>query len=188
MKLNDPLVSEIEFNDCIYPLDLAFDNVLDVFEILNDKSLEKFEMIDSACELLIGENDLSVSEQAEIFSKVWERYISSTDEFIETDILGNPMPIKQDRYIDFELDAKFIYASFFALGINLFEQQGKLSWIEFQALFDALPDDSIMSKIIRIRQWEPTNGESPERVSEMRRLQKKYALPSSETKEGEEDG
>ncbi|MFD1902411.1 Gp15 family bacteriophage protein [Enterococcus termitis] len=47
MKLNDPLVSDIEFNGVTFPLDLSFDNVLDVFEILKDETLENFEKVDS---------------------------------------------------------------------------------------------------------------------------------------------
>lgn len=189
MRLNDPLIAEIEFKGKKYPLDLAFDNVLDVFDIINDQTLEEFEKIDSSCSLLIGENELPYLEQAELFKFLWETYISPQEEqFVETDILGNPMPIVNEKYIDIELDAKFIYASFFALGINLFEQQGKLSWVEFQALLEALPDDSIMSRIIKIRQWTQTKGESEEHVAEMRRLQKKYALPGTISDGGENNG
>ncbi|MFD1899246.1 Gp15 family bacteriophage protein [Enterococcus termitis] len=173
MKLNDPLVSDIEFNGVTFPLDLSFDNVLDVFEILKDETLENFEKVDSCCELLIGENELSFTEQSELFTFILENHIhSSEQQFIEVDILGNPMPNQEERVIDIELDAKFIYASFFVLGINLFEQQGKLSWTEFQALLEALPDESVMSKIINIRQWSPSKGDSQEHISEMRRLQK----------------
>ncbi|EIV0113033.1 hypothetical protein L6X95_002570, partial [Enterococcus faecalis] len=39
MRLNDPLVTTVEFEGKEYPLDLSFDNVLDVFDILSDENL-----------------------------------------------------------------------------------------------------------------------------------------------------
>lgn len=54
------------------------------------------------------------------------------------------------RIYDFEQDAPYIYASFRqAYGINL--ATDSLHWWEFTALFSALPDDCIMSKIMSYR-------------------------------------
>lgn len=39
MRLNDPLVTSIEFDGIELPIDLTFDNVLDVFDILEDSDL-----------------------------------------------------------------------------------------------------------------------------------------------------
>jgi hypothetical protein len=47
MRLNDPLVTEIEFEGVKYPLDLAFDNVLDALDEIADKSLMAWEKLDS---------------------------------------------------------------------------------------------------------------------------------------------
>lgn len=52
--------------------------------------------------------------------------------------------------------------------------------MEFQALLNALPDDSIMSKIIQIRTWQPKGGESQDYLDEMNKLQKKYSLNQEE--------
>lgn len=203
MRLNDPLVTEIMFNNRVFHINLAFDNVLDIFDVLNDNNYEMVEKIDLICSLLIDyeiveeeinkkivlkhlKPKMTLDEMIEFYSKVRDEHIVVKDEtFIERDVMGEPMPLQKNQIMDIELDAKFIFASFFTMGINLFEQQGKLSWGEFQALLEALPDDSIMSKIIRIREWEPQKGDSTERISEMRKLQKKYALPNS--KVGEDD-
>ena len=52
-----------------------------------------------------------------------------------------------------------------------------MSWEEFQALLESLPDDTILAKIIQIRTWKPQKGESAKEKSRMEKLQKKYALP-----------
>ncbi len=187
MRLNDPLVSDLEVGNRIFKLDLSFDNILDVLDILNDSDFEDFEKLDLICDLLVESEisndqvidtfDLSIDEQTYIYLYAKNKYIDIGEEtFIERDILGEPMPNSSEKTIDFVLDAKFIYASFFALGINLFDQQGKLTWMEFQALLNALPDESIMSKIIQIRTWSPKGGESQEYLDEMNKAQKKYSL------------
>lgn len=184
MKLNDSLVTEIEFKGKEYPLDLAFDTILTVFDYLNNRHLLPYERLELALIALIGKNDLSQEEQYQLYSEILNQHIllAKQDHFIEKDIMGNPMPIQDEKIMDIEKDAKFIFASFFQIGINLFEQQGKLSWLEFQSLLESLPDDSIMSKIIQIRKWKPRKGDSHEHIAEMRRLQKKYSL---EEKAGE---
>lgn len=189
MRLNDPLYTDFEINDKIIELDLSFDNILDVLEVLNEQSFGMYEKLDMSCELLIANDEpieLTIEEKTDLYMHVKNTYIEpDEDHFIERDILGNPMPEQSNKTIDFEKDAKFIFASFFTIGINLFEQQGKLTWMEFQALMSALPEDSIMSRIISIRTWEPQAGESQEYRDKMKKLQKKYSLISGEE---EDDG
>lgn len=191
MRLNDRLVTEIDFQGKVYPLDLAFDNVLDVFDIINSDEMNEYEKLDLILEFLVGRedqkeyadfNELDFENQLELYQTIMDTHISNTEEqFIELDVLGNPMPkIDEEKIIDLEADAKFIYASFLMIGINLFEEQGKMQWVEFQAILQALPDDCIMSKIIQIRQWEPKKGESTDYREEMRRLQDKYRLGGEE--------
>ena len=204
MRLNDPLYTPYEINGKIIELDLSFDNILDVLDVLNDETLDEYDKLNLSCDLLVSNIELNVEEnnndsddnviekpiklnadeKSELYLYVKDTYIEIGEEnFIERDILGNPMPDQSEKTIDFEKDAKFIFASFFALGINLYDQQGKLTWMEFQALMNALPDDSIMSKIINIRNYKPQAGESPEYKEQMFKLQKKYSLIEREEEE-----
>lgn len=178
MRLNDPLYNEYQINGKSVELDLAFDNILDVLDILNDKELADPDKLELSCSLLVAnEIDLTFDEKAEVYLYVKNTYIDPEERnFIEYDILGNPMPEINEKTIDFEKDAKFIYASFRSIGINLFQEQGKLTWMEFQALMSALPDDCIMSKIIQIRTWKPQGGESLEYKDHMKKMQKRYSL------------
>ena len=148
MRLNDPLPTSIFFNGTKYPLNLAFNNVLDVLEILNNKRILLMHKLPAIIEFLIGHNDLDTLQQAEL-----------------------------------EKDAKYIYASFRQIGINLFDEQNKMQWCEFQALMQALPDDCILQRIIRIRLWKPSKGESGEYKAQMRKLQEKYRLDGGDDDE-----
>lgn len=193
MRLNDPLVTSIEFEGKEHPIDLTFDNVLDVFDILEDSELFPEEKVNMALGLLLTNFDEtsqgSADQQFLLFNYILENYISvGNTDIVETDRLGNPMPSasKENRSINLVHDAKYIYASFRQIGINLFEEQGRLSWEEFQALLESLPDDTILSRIIQIRNWEPSKGESTREKERMRKLQQKYALPDLEV--GEDDG
>lgn len=191
MRLNDPLVTTVEFEGKEYPLDLSFDNVLDVFDILSDENLFPEEKMNMSLELLIcdfeKEFEGTLEQQLLLFNFILKKYIYLNEEVDRaTDRLGNPLPIKKGKkVIDLTHDAKYIYASFRQIGINLFDEQGKMSWEEFQALLESLPDDTILAKIIQIRTWEPQKGESAREKSRMKKLQKKYALPDE--KVGEED-
>nr|DAH94195.1 MAG TPA: hypothetical protein [Caudoviricetes sp.] len=193
MRLNDPLVTSIEFDGTELPIDLTFDNVLDVFDILEDSDLFPEEKVNMCLELLISDFEKifqgSSEQQFLLFNYILENYISvGGSEGIETDRLGNPMPnaVKEKRTISLVHDAKYIYASFRQIGINLFEEQGRMMWEEFQALLESLPDDTILARIMQIRTWEPSKGESAKEKERMRKLQQKYALPDSEV--GEDDG
>ncbi|MWO10056.1 hypothetical protein GQM99_21255 [Escherichia coli] len=193
MRLNDPLVTSVEFEGEEYSIDLAFDNVLDVFDVLADESLFPEEKINMSLELLIDDFEEqfqgTIEQQFLFFHSIFSTYINTEEDEIETDRLGNPLPkkpIKHTKLIDLVQDAKYIYASFRQIGINLFEEQGKLSWEEFQALLESLPDDTILAKIIQIRTWKPSKGESTEEKNRMKELQKKYALSDEEGGEDDE--
>ncbi|WP_195493208.1 Gp15 family bacteriophage protein [Enterococcus gallinarum] len=192
MRLNDPLTTEIEFEGITYPLDLAFDNVLDVLDAISDKSLMAWEKVDLALNLLVGESNLNFAKQMELWELILNRHIQiGSQEKVVYDLEGNPMPTPKSsddkKSMDLVQDAKYIYASFRQIGINLFEEQGKMHWEEFQAILESLPDDTILPKIVQIRNWSPSKGESEKEKERMRELQAKYSL-SKESREVDADG
>ncbi|MDL4908430.1 Gp15 family bacteriophage protein [Enterococcus gallinarum] len=192
MRLNDPLTTEIEFEGITYPLDLAFDNVLDVLDAISDKSLMAWEKVDLALNLLVGESNLTFEKQMELWELILNQHIQiGSQEKVIYDLEGNPMPTPKSsddkKSMDLVQDAKYIYASFRQIGINLFEEQGKMHWEEFQAILESLPDDTILPKIVQIRNWSPSKGESEKEKERMRELQAKYSL-SKESSEVDADG
>lgn len=104
MRLNDPLVTSIEFDGIELPIDLTFDNVLDVFDILEDSDLFPEEKVNMCLELLISDFEKIFQGPSEqqflLFNHILENYISVGDsDGFETDRLGNPMPnaVKEKR-------------------------------------------------------------------------------------------
>lgn len=181
MRLNDPLVTSFVYKNKKYDIDLSFDNVLDVYDVLDRKDLRDYEKARISLKLLLGEQEYDLFETIELWNYIYLNFIHvETKEIVKRDLLGKPVPTpKEDkeRVIDFDQDANYIYASFMqAYGINLIEQQGKMHWKEFLALLDGLPSNTRMKEIIRIRTWKPSKHDSQEFKNEMRELQEYYAL------------
>ncbi|AAL15082.1 TPA: bacteriophage Gp15 family protein [Streptococcus pyogenes] len=192
MKLNDPLVESFEFRGEIYPIDLSFNKVLDVFDVIDDDFLNEAEKCFLCLDILLDRTDLPFTYAVDLWVYIKTNFIDAErPEKPQLDIKGNPMPVvkeKEDnkKVIDLSLDAEFIYASFRqTYQINLLKEQNRLSWIEFKALLNALPDDTVMQRIIAIRQWEDDGEGSKKYRDNMRKLKAKYSLDDGEE---EDDG
>ena len=208
-KLTDKLV----IDDKEYALDLSFDNVLKMFEMMRDDDIPEYIKPHFAIRMLISKslagstreekaesfnNDFenySIEEMSKVFKSVFEEHISLSDvkdNHVEYDLAGNPMKTtasddtKQRAPYDIRYDGDYIYASFLqAYGIDLFDAQGQLHWKKFNALLSGLPEGTKLMEVIKIRKWKPQKGDSSEYKEEMRRLQKDYALPNDVIEEEE---
>lgn len=195
MRLNDPLITSFLFNEIEYRIDLAFDNVLDVFDVLEDTSLRDYEKVDVALSYLFDDQELpqAFGDKTELWNHVYKEYIAIADEKpILYDREGNPMPSPEEddedrqQNISVEQDAEYLFASFLqAYNINLYERQGRMHWLEFKALLNGLPSNTIMQRIVQIRAWKPSKGDTGKYKEEMRKLQKAYALKGTVSEEVE---
>ncbi|WP_161877861.1 Gp15 family bacteriophage protein [Alkalibacterium sp. MB6] len=180
MRLNDLLPKTYDYKGIQVSLDLSFDNVLDVFDVLKLKDeLYPIEIAEMVITLLFDENVIDEEDYVEVWNDVHDEYFNpKTEEFIERDLEGNPMPTQdKGQMIDLAKDAEYIYSSFMqAYRINLFEEQNKLHWFEFKALLNGLPEETIMKQIIKIRSYEPKEGDPKEYRADMERLQNIYSL------------
>lgn len=191
MKLNDPLIESFDFKGEIYSVDLSFNKVLDVFDVIDDDFLNESEKCFLCLDILLDRSDFPFVYAVDLWIYIKNNFIDDTRvEKPQLDLKGNPMPVakaKEDnkKVIDFNLDAEFIYASFMQVyQINLFKVQNKLSWIEFKALLNALPDDTIMQRIIAIRQWKDDGKGDKDYRDNMRKLKAKYSLDDEEEDDG----
>lgn len=208
-KLTDKLV----IDDKEYALDLSFDTVLKMFEMMRDADIPEYIKPHFAIRMLISKslagstreekaesfnNDFenySIEEMSKVFKSVFEEHISLSDvedNHVEYDLAGNPMKTtasdetKQRAPYDIRYDGDYIYSSFLqAYGIDLFDVQGELHWRKFNALLSGLPEGTKLMEVIKIRKWKPQKGDSAEYKEEMRRLQKDYALPNEVIEEEE---
>lgn len=208
-KLDDKLV----IDDKEYLLNLSFDNVLKMFEMLRDEDIPEYIKPHFAIRMLISQRlegesreekarsfneafeGFSIEEMSKVFKSVFEEHISLSDvedNHVEYDLAGNPMKAtasddtKQRAPYDIRYDGDYIYASFLqAYNMDLFDMQGKLHWRKFNALLSGLPEGTKLMEVIKIRKWKPQKGDSTEYKEEMRKLQKDYALPYDEIEEEE---
>lgn len=181
MRLNNPLVTSFVFNDTEYAIDLAYDTVLDVFDVLGNESLRVGEKVEICLALLLGE-DYAVDNEIELWNYVYEEFIHiKSEELVIYDRKGNPMPTQKEddekRLVDLDVDAEKIYASFQqAYGIDLFDVQQNFHWFKFKALLNGLPSGTILSRIIQIRAYKPSKHDSAEYKQEMKKLQDLHRL------------
>ncbi len=91
-------------------------------------------------------------------------------------------PRKHRRIYSFEYDSEYIYAGFRqAYGIDLASE--KMHWFKFKALFAALPDECLMSKIMGWRALEITKDMPESARKRYAELKDAYRLPLSQTEE-----
>lgn len=206
LDLSRKLTDKLVIDDKEYALDLSFDNVLKLFEMMRDEDIPEYVKSHFAIRMLISKSlegetreekaeafndafeNFSVDEVSKIFKSVFEEHIGLSnveDNHVEYDLAGNPMKTtasdepKEKAPYDIRYDGDYIYASFLqAYGIDLFDVQGKLHWKKFNALLSGLPEGTKFMEVVKIRKWKPQKGDSAEYKEEMRRLQKDYALPN----------
>ena len=194
-----PLNENLEFKGRIFNIDMSFNNILTVFENIEDKELNNAQKLVDTLYMLTGEDEFShgylseienieyASELREIIFESMLNQDDTEDEYL-TDILGNKFkpPKKEgetsERTYDFVHDAKYIYSSFLKdYQMNLYDFHGKMHWEVFLALFEGLSDDTKIKQIINIRTRELPTGKGTEKErEELSRLKSIYKLPEME--------
>jgi hypothetical protein len=171
-SLTSTFDDEFEYKGTVIRLNLAFDNVLRVFELLEDNTFYDFEKIDIALEILV-ENYEDIEPLS--FGEKYRLYLYIFKEFLDIDF-EKPVDGVVKKIFDFKKDAGLIYASFLsAYHIDLFEQQGKLHWQKFIQLLTNLNKDTVFKEVVGIRQMkvpppDKYNKEYREYVLRMKRL------------------
>lgn len=186
MRLNDVLPTTYCYQGREISIDLSFDNVLDVFDVLQNKALLDVHKVDLIIVLLFGVDVIEIKDYEAVWKDVFETHIKAEqDEPTRYDIGGNPMPNpnkgNNEILINIEQDANYIYSSFVqAYNINLLEKQQEMHWYEFRALLQGLPDNTMMKRIMSIRGWTPSKHDTAEYKKDMRELQEYYRLEREE--------
>ncbi|MDA1582108.1 Gp15 family bacteriophage protein [Bacillus cereus group sp. TH228LC] len=174
-------------------LNLSFDNVLKIMELLDDETISNRNKPNIALMMLIV--DHRILEQLE-WSRKEQLIIDVFKDKLNIDLLSNKNKNEMTEAIgnegdeqppeipivNFTLDADMIFASFlFDYNINLFEQQGKLQWSEFLALFNNLSEKTPMKIAIHYRTCEipkkdKHNADERKRIKKMK---ERYELPEA---------
>ena len=138
MRLNERLVYKIRVGKRTYRLKPDFRNVLQMFDILNDKSLTEAARIDLAARCIVKRPPRNLRDQLAVFLTA------------RAALTNTPKKPGGEKVTDFEQDADMIRAAFRqAYGIDLFRE--KLHWQEFTELLNNLPSGTRYADIIEIR-------------------------------------
>lgn len=117
----------------------------------------------------------------------YKHLVAHIDEVVEQllDFYKGGMPDKvarggsgkrPERIYAYDFDAAYIFASFRqAYGIDLLDTP--LHWWKFKALFYALPEETIIKKIMGYRAGKISSKMSTEEKSHLRKMKSMYALP-----------
>ena len=186
LRLTDDLKRGYQLRDRVYKLNLAYDNVLQFYELLDDDHFSAVEKAQTAFEMFFGfapgpDDDELVAGAFEAIAKYLSEDPYEDTSAGTTDLAGNDFA--PTKYYSFSQDAGAIYASFREqYGINLIEEQGKLQWDEFKALFAGLGPKTYFQRIVAIRQADPNDYKGKEQV-ELREAQNRYALADNHSEE-----
>src|SRR5690625_1953159 len=189
MNLAYPITDTAEIDGVAYEVDMSFDNILRLFDMLEDKTLLDVQKVNLGLIMLIGDEleKYDAEEKAKIFVELFKSVIGEDAQRKQrVDIAGNPMPEIADddkKTHDLAQDAEYIYASFMhTYRIDLYEQQGKLHWKKFKALLNGLGEDTIFSRIVGIRTADLPTGKGTSKERErLRKLKRQYALKENDT-------
>lgn len=187
-KLND----DVEISGIKYPLNASFDVILKLIDLLKEKRLSDINKLRISIKLVFGRDtelsELSLETQAEAIRQVFDKYLkdSKADKPVKRDLQGNIMPeLEEDEkeiLYSINFDAEYIFASFMqAYDIDLIEQQGQLHWFKFKALLAGLPEGTKFQQVMSIRSWEKPSKSKDAHETQMKKLQRIYALPEEES-------
>ena len=193
LDLSRKLTDELVLGDDVYPMNIAFNKVLKVVELINDDDIDELYKPFLAIQILTDVDftqALTPEQATAIFKMIFEehiRIIPAKDTAPVLDLAGNPIKSRirsrsqsdgGDRLLSLKYDAEYIYSSFLqAYGIDLIDAQNSLHWKKFNALLNGLPSDTKFAEVLKIRSYKPQNGDSKQYKENMRKLKKEYALP-----------
>ncbi|MGJ8731219.1 Gp15 family bacteriophage protein [Listeria aquatica] len=189
-SLAEKLESSVEIDGEEYELDLSFDNILLVFKVINDKEIDDLSRLFVCLDLLFIRNDGeelpfqdNLMKQVEIYKNIMEKVIArGKNQKQKLDLAGEPIEGEpKTQYYSLEQDAEYIFASFlYDYNINLFHEQGKMHWYEFNALLVSLSDDSMFKRVVHIRQQKVTKDMTAEQKEILKEQQAMFALEHSQ--------
>lgn len=180
--LTDIFDDKIEWQGKTYKVNLMFDNILLMFEMLDDNAISKYEKPLLVIAMLIdGE-----TPKFDSYSDAVILYIELLKTFLDIDLSEEKGETPSIRTFDYKKDAEVIYASFMAeYKMDLFEMHGKLHWKKFVALFSNLNDESKFKQIVGYRVMKtPTAKEASEEYRKhIIKMKELYSLDERSTEE-----
>lgn len=153
----------------------AFDAVLEVQRLFSEEDLTERDKVEQALKMLVVNSRrlrlIGLKEKADLLNEIYHQCINTQK---------HPPSRKKVRILDFEYDGEYIYSSFMLdYGIDLIDEQGRLPWKKFIALFQGLSENTKIREVMRIRGMDIPNptGKNGKQIQEIMDLKSYYALP-----------
>lgn len=196
--LTERLDDRFTYKGMVLLVDMAFDNVLRIFELLEDPLFHDYEKVEIALEMLVINYPLIADEHFEVKCKL---FLFIAKEFLGVDFIerettdqeqpNSPQETNEEqeeeaRIYDFTQDAGIIYASFFrAYNMDLLEMQGKLHYKKFIQLLMHLDDKSKFKEVLHIRSMKLPKPDkyNAEYRADIMKMKRTYALPDNRPEE-----
>ncbi|PEE04609.1 Gp15 family bacteriophage protein [Bacillus pseudomycoides] len=178
-------------------LNLSYDNILVMFQLFDDKKVSDNAKLPVALNMLVVERNLLAQLNGDqqnrflidIFKAKLNIDLENTERVNEMTNKDNSQggaeegeTFQEVPIVDFTIDAERIFSSFlFDYKINLIEQQGKLLWNEFLALFNNLSEETPMKTAIKYRTCEvpKKTKENTDQVKDIKKKKAFYELPQA---------
>ncbi len=188
MRLTDRHEDSISIDGKEFEIDLAFDNVLRIYE-LQDEHYSNEQIIETMFEMfVIGHEDieLDIFQKKEIIEGILNTFIKKEEvqeKVQEPEETEEPQEPPSKQY-DLNKDAEYIYASFlYDYKIDLFDVQGELHWNKFISLLNNLSKESSFMQVLHYRTCEIPKGKGMEKeAARVRKLKRIYALDKEDKK------
>lgn len=180
-SLSEHIDDVIEFGGGDFAIDMSFDNIINVQNLILDPKEDNFFKVAMTVTLLLDLDFEEIIEHFDIdylyetFERLLEHIGFKNKSGDESEQTGS----EPQRVFDYEQDAEAIYASFFyAYQLDLIDVKGQLHYFKFRALLENLPEDASLSKIIGYRTMKiPTQKEaSKEYISHVKKMKQLYKL------------
>lgn len=178
--LSDDEKEYSEFAGHKFRLNLAFDVVLELQNLMKESAITEYDKLELALSMLVVNRrrlkKLNVSQKVELLQKIYMEHIY-TDR--------RRSGAKGPQLVDFEQDGAYIFASFYLdYGIDLVKEQGRLSFRKFMALFQGLSEKTKIREVMSIRGQEipSPNQYNQKEIQNLMELKAFYAL--NDTEEG----
>lgn len=154
----------------------AFDTVLEIQKLYQEKEITDLEKVNQALHMLVENekvlNLLTILEKKKLLEVITQKHISIKKRHQPK---ANGAPV-----LDFEEDGDYIFASFMQdYQIDLIKEQGRLPWKKFMYLFNGLSEQTKIRQVMRIRSMDipQYNGKNGKQIQEIQDLKSYYALP-----------
>lgn len=191
----------VYFGGVAVELNLSFDNILLMFQLFDDATVRGNQKPITALHMLVVENSplaqLDTTQKMDLLKLIFREKLNvdldkdgKKGELNDSQLNNDSSPGGEDKdeesssvpVVDFTIDAERIYSSFlYDYRIDLIEQQGKLLWNQFIALFNNLSDETQMKIAIKHRTSEipKKTKENTDEVKHARKMKEHYELPQA---------